>query len=408
MNRLSLSIAWRYLFGKKSTNAINLITGLSILGLVIGTAALVLILSVFNGFEGLLSGLFNAFNPDLKISPASGKTMVIDSITLDKITKLEGVKHVSQTLEEVALFEYRDVQEIGIIKGVDENYKLVTGLDSTILLGRYGLTGRSGLSYCILGIGIRNKLSVNIEDKLNPITVYMPLKKVKIPGTKEFKFRDAYPAGIFSVRSENDQQYVISSLKFTRDLLNAPNGMVSYLELKIMDNTNTDLLRKNLSEIIPHQIEIKNRYQQDASFLKIMNIEKWVSFFIVSLTLLLIVFNLVGAIWMIVLEKKKDISILKAMGYTDKSIGGLFLSLGLLICILSVVIGFIVSIFIYFLQKKYGLVGIPEGFLLEAYPIQLKFIDFIRVAVTVMTIGFLASLLPAKKAANMDTLLRTD
>lgn len=399
MSGFSSKIAWRYIFSKKSTNAINIITGLSIIGITIGTAALILILSVFNGFEGLLSGLFNAFNPDLKISPESGKVFQIDSLTLQKITELEGVMHVSKTIEEVALFEYQDVQEIGKIKGVDEEYKMVTGLDSLVLLGNYSLTGKSGIPYAILGLGLRNKLSVSLENRLEPLTVYMPLKNRSF-SSKQFKVKDIYPSGIFSVNSENDQQYLISSLDFATQLLGMSKNTVSYLEIKTDADADEKEISTAINAMIKTPLVIANRYQQDASFLRIMNIEKWVSYLIVSLTMLLIAFNLVGALWMIILEKKKDINVLKTMGYTEKDVSKLFISLGLLITCIGIIIGFLLALVIYFLQKKFGLVGIPEGFLIDAYPIQLKLIDFFYVSLTVIIIGYLASLLPAKRAAN--------
>lgn len=401
MDRLSLKIAWRYIFGKKSTNAINIITGLSILGITIGTAALILILSVFNGFEGLLSGLFNAFNPDLRISPIKGKTMVIDSSTLQKIRSLDGVYEVSRTLEEVALFEYHDIQEIGIIKGVDRSYHKVTGLDTLVLLGKYGLDQEKQFSEGIIGLGLRNKLGVSTKNGLEPITVYMPLKNRSF-GSKQFKFKDIYPKGVFSVNSDSDQRYLLSSIDFTTSLLSIPEETVSYLEIKMSESTHEKNLGLQIKELLNNEVVIDNRYQQDASFLRIMNIEKWVSYLIVSLTMLLIAFNLVGALWMIILEKRKDISILKSMGYTERRIKLLFTSLGLLITTVGIVLGFVLALLIYFLQKQYGLVGIPEGFLIDAYPIKLQIIDFIRVSITVLTIGYLAALLPAMKARKFE------
>jgi lipoprotein-releasing system permease protein len=403
---LSIQIAWRYLFGKKTTNAINLITGLSVLGITIGTAALILILSVFNGFEGLLSGLFNAFNPDLRVSPISGKTIVLDSIDLERLYGIDGILEISKTIEEVALFEYKDVQEIGVIKGVDNNYIKVTGMDSLVIHGQFKLKGNSGLNYGVIGVGLRNKLSVNTEDKLNSITVYMPNRSSKF-STKEYTFKDLYPSGIFSVKSENDQKYILSDIDFAYDLLALPKNELSYLEIKTNDNTDEEAIRKELQKIIKQEIKIENRQEQDATFLKIMNIEKWVSFLIVSLTLLLIAFNLIGALWMIILEKRKDIAILKSLGYTDNDIKKLFLSLGIFISLIGIAIGFSIAIFGYFLQKKYGIIGIPEGFLIDAYPIKLKLIDFFRVFFTVIFIGLLASILPALKAAKFGTFLRS-
>ena len=401
MASLTTDIARRYLFGKKSTNSINIITGISILGISIGSAALILILSVFNGFEGLLSGLFNAFNPDIKVVPVEGKYFEASDELVKQISEIEGVQAVSRTIEEVALFEYRGIQEIGMIKGVDDAYKEVTRLDSLALDGTYKLK-KDNINYGFVGIGLRNKLSINIDDKLNPLTVYMPTKKQKMMGAKEFNSRTIYPAGIFSVKSDSDYQYLITSLNMVTELLEKPN-QVSALEIK---SNNSKSVTQTLSTIISSDLQVKDRYLQDETFLKVMRIEKWISFLITGLTMLLIAFNLLGALWMIVLDKRKDISVLKALGFTGKDVKRLFIKLGLLITVLGILLGFIIALFLYFLQKEYGLIGVPSGFLMDSYPIKLKSLDFLLVTLTVLFIGWMASILPAKKASGIFSFLR--
>lgn len=402
---LNFDIARRYLLGKKSTNAINLITGISIFGITIGTAALILILSVFNGFESLLSSLFNSFNPDLKIEAVNSKTFSLDSELYTKLKDVNGVELISQTLEEVTLFEYQNVQEIGVIKGVDNNYKRVTGIDTLIIKGNYKIDNPDQVNYGIIGIGLRNKLSVNIGDKLNPITIYMPLRKNIIPGAKEFKYLDFYPSGVFSVQSESDYQYSLAPLDMVQELLSSKN--ISALELKI-DDDETKRIQTEIEDILKDSdLKVLNRYEQDSGYLKIMNIEKWISFLIVGLTMLLIAFNLVGALWMIVLDKRRDIAILKSMGYRDAAIRKLFILLGILITCIGIIMGFLLAFVIYFIQKEFGIITISESFLIDSYPIKLKLLDFFTVALTVLIIGFLACLLPAEKASKMDTFLRS-
>lgn len=405
MSGLNLDIARRYLFGKKSTNSINIITGISVFGISIGTAALLLILSVFNGFEGLLSGLFNSFNPDIRVSVVEGKYFELNAETFAVINDIPGISSASRTIEEVALFEYRDVQELGMIKGVDDNYISVTGLDTLALDGKFELSNAQ-IQYAYIGVGMRNKLAINIDDKLSALTVYMPARKKSMMGTKEFNSRSLYPSGVFSVKSDSDYQYVIAGLDVVASLLSQESN-ISYLEIKLSEDADPNQVKSALSEVLGTGYLIQDRYQQDETFLKVMRIEKWISFLITGLTMLLIAFNLLGALWMIVLDKRKDIGVLKALGFNKGDIRSLFLNLGLMITGLGVVLGFILALGLYYLQKEWGLVGVPEGFLMDSYPVKLKILDFLLVSITVLFIGWMASILPSNKASEVSGALRT-
>ena len=406
MHPLSFDLARRYLFGKKSTNSINIITGISIFGISIGTAALILILSVFNGFEGLLSSLFNAFNPDLRIVPIEGKFFPYDSLLLDDIKALDNIAAVSATIEEVALFEYKDIQDFGTIKGVDDNYISVTRMDSLILDGSYKLYS-SKAEMAVLGVGMRNKLSINIDDKLTPLTIYMPSRKQSMLGTKEYNTKYAYPAGVFSVQSDNDYQYVLTSYHLASQLIGLKN-QASAIEIKLKNDKLQKETKAALAEILDSNLKIQTRYQQDETFLRVMNIEKWISFLIAGLTMLLVSFNLLGALWMISLDKSLDISILKSMGFQAIHVRYLFIFLGLLITLLGLFLGFSLALTLYYIQKEYGLIGVPSGFLIDAYPVKLKGLDFVIVTLSVLFIGFLASILPATKASKSAATLRSN
>lgn len=405
MSSLTLDIARRYLFGKKSTNSINIITGISIFGISIGTAALILILSVFNGFEGLISGLFNAFNPDIKVIPTEGKFFHCDDTLIKKLEAIPSVVAVSATIEEFALFEYKGVQEIGMIKGVDEAFKEVTHMDSLLVDGTYR-TKKGNIHFAMVGIGMKNKLSLNVDDKISPMTVYMLSKKKTMMGAKDFISRNIYPAGIFSVKSDNDYQYVLTSYELAADLLDKKEK-ASFLEIKKTDEVEVEKLKAQLTEILPEGLVMKDKYEQDETTLKVMRMEKWISFLITSLTMLLIAFNLLGALWMIVLDKRKDISVLKTLGMEEGSVKKLFLQLGLLITTLGIFLGFFIALIIYYIQKEYGIIGVPTGFVMDAYPVQLRARDFVVVSITVLVIGGLASLLPALKAAKNQAILRS-
>ena len=398
MAALTRDIARRYLFGKKSTNSINIITGISIFGISIGTAALVLILSVFNGFEGLLSGIFNAFNPDLKVTPIEGKYYSVEDDQILAIENIEGVELVAKTIEEIALFEYKGVQELGKIKGIDNKYVAITNMDSLITSGRYRST-EGKIKYAYYGDDLKNKLGISIHDKLSPLTVYMPSKRRQMMGAKEFNSKSIYPGGSFSSKSDSDYQYVLTSFDVVEQLLEKPDG-ISALEIKTSEQSKESHIKAEIAKILGEGYRIKNRYQQDESFLRVMKIEKWVSFLITGLTMLLIAFNLLGALWMIVLDKQKDISVLKALGLNSHDIKSLFISLGLLITAIGILIGFILALFFYYLQKNYGLIGVPQGFMMDSYPVQLRVTDFLIVTLVVVVIGWLTSIIPANKAAK--------
>lgn len=403
---ITFEIARRYLLGKKSNNAINIITWISILGITIGTAALILILSVFNGFESLLSSLFDSFNPDIKIVLKEGKLFEIGEDDLKSMEALDGVLAISKTIEEIALFEYKNSQEVGVIKGVDEEYEKATDIDSTIKKGKY-IFRENNINYGVIGAGMRTKLSVNYNDAITPVSVHMPLRKKTGPLSKDFKTMEIYPAGVFSAQSEADLQYIIASYEFVNKLLGTTN-QISSLELRVADDVNEKKLRKEINTILGDGFVIKNTYEQNEAYLKIMNIEKWISYLIASLTMIMIAFNMVGCLWMIVLDKKKDISILKSMGMTTTRIKNIFMAEGMLIGGIGVVIGTVLALILYFAQKYFGLVSIPAGFMVQSYPIELKLTDFFIVVTTVLSISYLASILPAIKAGKIETQLRSD
>lgn len=404
--RLSLDIARRYLFGKKSTNAINIISWISVSGVAIGTAALLLILSVFNGFEGLISGLFNAFNPDLIITPKEGKVFKDDVELYQKLLDIDGIKTVSKTLEEIVLFQYDEVQEVGIIKGVDQSFNQVTSIDSTIRKGAFILEANDA-NYAVAGVGIANKLGINLDDGYTPIVAYIPRLQSSNPFAKKYNSQVMYPAGTFSVQTEQDYENIITNLQFVQQLKENLDEIGAY-EIKLDGLQKEDHVRKSVNTLMQDKFIIKNRFEQDEAFLKLMNIEKWVSYALAGFAFILIAFNLVGCLWMIVLDKKKDISILRSMGFTSTDVQWLFILEGLLICILGVAIGLSLSFIFYFLQTNFGVISIPEGFIIDAYPIEMRLSDTIVVLLTVLIIGFLASIPASIRAKSIKSFVREE
>lgn len=402
--KFALRVASRYLFAKKSTNAINVITGIAVLGISIGAATLVIVLSVFNGFEELLTGMFNAFNPDVKVTTIQGKTFSPDTVQLSEIYHMDGVAHISKTLEEVAFFEFEGNQDFGILKGVDDNYLKVTPLDSVIREGSFKLKdGQRDLA--VLGLGMRNKLSVS-ADEFSMINVYMAKQKVNLGG-KAFNKDFLYPAGTFVIQQDYDNQYIIASLDFVQSLMRKKN-VLSALEIKVTPDADIPQIKTRLIEILGDNMRIEDRFEQDAAFLRLMNLEKWLFYILFCLALILVAFNIVGALFMIVLDKKKDIGVLKSLGATDKVVKQIFLNEGLLLCGIGLISGFAIAIVLYILQKTIVLVPIPDGFIVDAYPIQMRAFDFLVVGLTVMLIGWLASLPAARRAARTSAIIHEE
>jgi lipoprotein-releasing system permease protein len=398
---LPFKIALRYLIAKKSTQVIQLITGISILGLTVGTAALVLVLSVFNGFEDLIMGMYVKFNPDIKITPVTGKFFNADASMVYKISKIPGVEAISGTLEEIAFFTYQDKQDFGMVKGVDTLFSAVSNIDSCIKEGVY-LPNRSLSFNALIGLGIRNKLGINLEDPFASLTVYMPKNKENTPFENPFRSRNLQPVGTFMIQQEYDNQYIITTLNVARELMGSAN-LLSAWEIKVSQNHSVKKVVSEIQSIVKDRFYVKDYYAQEEGFIKLMRLEKWLSFAIVGFMLLLVAFNLIGALWMIVLDKKRDISILKSIGSTDVDIRNLFLYEGLFLTGIGLISGVFLALFIFFLQKTFHLVAIPGSFVVDSYPISLRWEDFITVALTVLFIGLLASIPAALRAMRIST-----
>jgi lipoprotein-releasing system permease protein len=401
---LPLKIAFRYLFGKKSINAINIITGISILGISIGTAALILILSVFNGFEDLIEKSLNAFNPDIKITPAKGKFFQSDDKILDLLTGIDGISSFSLVLEEVAYLKYGNNRTVGIIKGVDENYQKINNIDSLIEGGVYNLETENA-DFGIPGAGLANKLGISPDASLAPISLYLLKSSDAAITETNFKTADVLPSGRFSVPDDIEMKYIIISLDLSQYLLDQ-EGIFSAIEIK----TNKDFkkVKTIISEKSGNSYIIKDRLEQDEELRKIINLERLVAYAIITLTLLLLAFNMIGSLWIIVLDKKNDISVLQAMGATKKNIKSIFMFEGLLISSISLIIGVLMALIFYFIQVNYGIIGVGDSQIIDSYPISLRFLDFITVTLTVLFITLVINILPAKKASSIDAIIREE
>ncbi len=410
---LPFKFARRYIFSKKSTNAINIISSISVFGIAMGSMALIVIMSVFNGFEGLLGDLIGNFKPDIKITIAEGKVFVPDSSKIAKIRELEGVAYLSQTLEEVVLLEYNGIQNIGRIKGVDNDFRQVTLLDTCLTAGQYKTYDKEhNVHYALVGATLEYSLGVSVgNDFATPLTVYMPKRRQKksfSPTSKPFKQRKIYPAAIYTIMQADYDSYLITNLPFVQDLTTYKKGEISAIELKLDSKANLKKILAAIQQIMGADYEVKNRYQQDEALYKITNMEKWFAFIIFAFTLVLVAFNMVGALWMLVLEKKNDIATLKAMGASSDLIRNIFLTEGFLLSAIGLVLGCIFAVILCVLQQEYGLVQLTGSgeFIVDYYPVEMRISDFVQVVITVLGIGSVAALIPAIRASKINAIIR--
>ena len=395
--KLSLYIAKRYLFAKKSRNAINVISSVSVAGVTIGTMALIIVLSVFNGLETLVRSIFNTFDPDLKITPAEGKTFVPDTAKLTLLSRVEGVACYSLCIEENALLKYGEKQYIATIKGVDDNYVRVTGIDSSMWDGKFNLKSEQGRPYAVPGIGIANYLGLRVNF-VTPLMIYVPKRSTSAELNAEDAFVRKYifPAGIYQVEQEFDSKYVFLPIDFAHELLEY-NKEVSSIEIKFDNGFNESAIQKNAARIFGKGFIVQNKYEQQEIFYKVMRSERLAIFFILTLILIIASFSIIGSLTMLIIEKERDIEILKSLGADNVLIRKIFIFEGWLISIIGAFAGIVLGFAVCWLQQTYGIVRLhSESLIMSAYPVVLKLKDFIIVPATVLLIGYWAAWYPVR------------
>ena len=395
--KLSLYIARRYLFAKKSRNAINVISAVSVAGVAVGTMALIIILSVFNGLETLVTAIFNTFDPDIKITAAEGKTFVPDTSKLRLLTQVDGVSCYSLTIEENALLEYEGRQFIATIKGVDENYVNVTGIDSNMWEGDFVLRAESGRPHAVIGLGIAQYLGLRINF-VQPLWIYVPSKTSGNTLNQEEAFNNDYifPSGLFQIEQDYDSKYVYLPLEFARSLIENENG-VSSIEIKFSGTADEKSVQKNISGIFGAGFVIQNKYEQQEIFYKVMRSERLAIFFILTLILIIASFNIIGSLTMLIIEKERDIEILKSLGADNSLIRKIFIFEGWLISIIGAFSGLLLGFIVCWLQQTYGIVKLQgETLIMDSYPVVMNLLDFIIVPGTVLLIGFWAAWYPVR------------
>ena len=396
-----LKFAWRYFRARKSTNAINIISWVSVVAITFGTAALLTIFSAFNGFESLVKSLYASFYPDIRISPTTGKILQLHPSQLQAISQVSGVAHYSMVVEEKALLQNGSLQSVITIKGVDKSYQQVSGIDSVLYHGSYQ-TGNSERPGLVMGVGIEQALGIQADRTVYPLTLYLPRKggSFDVDPSAALSYAQVYPQGSFAIQSEFDNKYVLTDLGFLKMFMLYGDDEFSAMEIKLSSQADATEVQEKIRSIVGGKARVENRYEQNRTLYATINLEKWAIYAIFALILIVSAFNMIGALSMLVLEKQKDIQVLKAMGASDKLIQKIFLAEGVLLGMLGTAAGTFLSLIVYFLQTRFKLIPLQGAtFLIDHYPLRLMANDFILVISTVFIIALLAAWLPAKKAS---------
>ena len=406
---MNFLFAWRYFKAKKSATAINIIAWVTISVIAFATACQVLVLSVFNGFEDLVKSLYASFYTDIKIIPAKGKTFTLSTEQLKLLHQQQGINGISLIAEEKALLKNNDAQTIVYLKGVDYNYTKVTAVSSKIIDGAFEI-GTVDTPGVIVGAGIQNAASINVDaPDISKLTIILP--KIKTGNSTDplesLSEGTAIATGVFAIQQEFDSKYAITNIDFVKQQLGFADDEYSAAEIKLDSTADVKAMQQQLSKLLGGNYLVQTKYEQNTSLYSTMKLEKWFIYAILTLILIIAAFNMVSALTMLVLEKKKDISILQSMGADKNRILKIFLSEGLLLGIIGTVCGILLATIICIIQLKYKLIKLQGGsFLIDYFPVKLQATDFLLVAVTALIIAFIASCVPAAKAAKQPFELR--
>jgi len=407
---LPFLFAWRYFKAKKSTNAINIISWISIGAIIIGTTALILMLGVFNGLEGLVKSLYSSFYSEMNISAAHGKTITVTNEQLQKLKGLGGIKNFSLVAEEKGMLKNGGYQSVVVLKGVDDNYRYVTGVADHLIRGTYNL-GTPDDPLLIMGAGVENAVGVLSDRNLLALMIYLPKKNSSelIDPLENISEDSINTSGTFVIQQDFDNKYAITNLAFVKQMLGLKADQYGAIEISLKDASAADDVKKDLQKIFDSNYKVQTRYEQNQSLYSIMRAEKWVIYAVLVLIMVIFSFTLVSSLTMLVIEKEKDISVLHALGGNRNFIQRIFLSAGLLLTLIGAGCGILLALLITWLQVNYKLIPLSgESFLIDYYPVTLNIGDLLLVAVTVIVIALLASWIPSRKAALNEFSLRSE
>lgn len=395
-------VARRYLFSKKSTHVINIISSISVIGVAVATMALVIVLSVFNGFHDLVASLFTNFDPQLKVVPVEGKTVASDDPILTKIRLLPEVDVATETVEDQALAVYRDKQAMVMVKGVDDNFSELTHI-TDILYGDGSFSlHAANLQYGTVGIRLAQTLGIGAQWN-GYLKIYAPKKEGQLdmanPGEGFVVDSLNSPGVLFSVKqSRYDKNYIITSVAFARNLF-GQQGMLSALELRLKDGSDLNVVKEDIQKMAGGKYRVLDRYEQQEDTFKIMAIEKMMAYIFLTFILVVACFNIIGSLSMLIIDKKDDVVTLRNLGASDKQITRVFLFEGRMISAIGAVLGIGLGLLLCLLQQQYGFVRLGNSagsFIVDAYPVSVHYDDVAVIFVTVIAVGWLAVWYPVR------------
>ncbi len=398
---LSFYIAKRYLFSKKSHNAINIVSAISAGGVLVGTFALVCVLSVFNGFGGIIENLFSAFDPDLKISVVEGKSFSVNEKEIQEVKKLPEVISFAEVLQENAMLRHKEKQVTGVIKGVDSSYINMIDAHNIIISGKYELKDNA-FNYGVAGQGLASTLDVAPYFN-DPVFIYAPRKtgRINLSNPKSsFSLDRVFISALFSVQqADYDMNMLIIPIELARDLYQYESDQVTSIELKIDSTKSINKAKKKITKVLGEKYKVLDRYEQQEDYFRIMKIEKWITYLILSFILLIAIFNIIGSLSMLIIDKKEDIKTLRNMGADQKLIRRIFLFEGWLISMMGAIIGIALGSVVCLLQEHFGFITLPDGanYVINAYPVKLELTDILLVFLTVSIMGYIAAYYPVKQ-----------
>ena len=395
-------IARRYLFSKKSTHAINVISGISVVGVAVATMALVVTLSVFNGFHDLVASFFTQMDPQLKITPVKGKTAPADDPILTKIRHLPEVEVATECLEEQALAVYGDRQQMVIVKGVEDNFNQLTHIQEILEGDGDFELHAADLSYGIPGLGVAYQLGLGYTYE-HPLRIFAPRREGQLNmanPTEGFVVDDLYSPGVVFCMKQGkyDKNYILTSIAFTRHLFDL-DGRLSSLEIRLKPGSDFERVKSQMEEIAAGKFYVQDRYEQQDDTFRIMKVEKLIAYVFLTFILMIACFNIIGSLSMLIIDKKEDVVTLRNLGATDHQITRIFLFEGRMISAIGAILGVLIGLLLCWLQQQYGIVrlGSSEGsFVVDASPVSVHPWDIVLIIITVIAVGFLSVWYPVR------------
>ena len=410
-------IAWRYFFSRKQKTVINIISWISLIGITVSTTALIVVLSVYNGIGDLTQSLFNSFDPELLVQPAKGKTFHTADLAFDQLQQMPEVAAVSQMVEENAWITYRHNQAIVALRGVDSQYPKVTGLDTLLHEGVYGLKttmspqpdadedtlgqwGGAGELYFLL-FGAEVYYNLGIREASNvPVAVHIPKRGVAMGITMDQALNTAYamPGGNFYIQQDIDNRYVVADIGFVRQLMNYADDECTALAVALFPSAKAKAkVKERVQTLLGDNYTVKDRFEQQPIYSKVVRSERLGIYLILALIVLISTLNLIASLSLLVMDKKKDISILRSMGMEVSQIRSIFRVEGVMIAALGVVAGLVLGFVICFVQQRFGIIKMGDNFVVSAFPVAMRWVDFLATFLMVITISSLAVLFAVRK-----------